>query len=96
MQKFDHNIGFKKNANFFTENCPKSQKIVVITSTPSFGCTFGDQSDQIGRIFDFKAIACFGLFFPKERKFSGYFFPRQKLCINFAKYGVGHKLIWSP
>jgi hypothetical protein len=25
---------FKKNANFFVENCRKSQKIVIITSTP--------------------------------------------------------------
>jgi hypothetical protein len=25
---------FEKNANFFAENCQKSQKIVVITSTP--------------------------------------------------------------
>jgi hypothetical protein len=26
---------FEKNANFFAENCRKSQKIVIITSTPS-------------------------------------------------------------
>jgi hypothetical protein len=25
---------FKKNANFFDENCRKSQKFVIITSTP--------------------------------------------------------------
>jgi hypothetical protein len=25
---------FEKNANFFDENCRKSQKIVIITSTP--------------------------------------------------------------
>jgi hypothetical protein len=25
---------FEKNANFFAENCQKSQKIVIITSTP--------------------------------------------------------------
>jgi hypothetical protein len=37
MQNFDHNIGFwEKNANFFAENCRKSQKIVIITTTP--GC----------------------------------------------------------
>jgi hypothetical protein len=35
MQKIDHNIDFlNKNANFFAENCQKSQKIVIITSTP--------------------------------------------------------------
>jgi hypothetical protein len=28
---------FEKNANFFGENCRKSQKIVIITSTPGFG-----------------------------------------------------------
>jgi hypothetical protein len=26
---------FEKNANFFVENCRKSQKIVIITSTPA-------------------------------------------------------------
>jgi hypothetical protein len=37
MQNVDHNIGFwLKNANFFAENCQKSQKIVIITSTPGF------------------------------------------------------------
>jgi hypothetical protein len=30
---------FEKNANFFTENCQKSQKIVIITSTPGCQCT---------------------------------------------------------
>jgi hypothetical protein len=27
-------LTFDKNANFFAENCQKSQKIVIITSTP--------------------------------------------------------------
>jgi hypothetical protein len=27
---------FDKNANFFAENCQKSQKIVIITSTPDW------------------------------------------------------------
>jgi hypothetical protein len=35
---------FKKNAHFFAENWQKSQKIVIITSTP-------DQGDQMGPIF---------------------------------------------
>jgi hypothetical protein len=30
----DHNMVFEKNANFFAENWQKSQKIVIITSTP--------------------------------------------------------------
>jgi hypothetical protein len=35
MQIFDHNIGFwEKTPIFFAENCQKSQKIVIITSTP--------------------------------------------------------------
>jgi hypothetical protein len=32
--KFDHNIGFWENANVFAENFRKSQKIVIITTTP--------------------------------------------------------------
>jgi hypothetical protein len=28
---------FEKNANFFADNCQKSQKIMIITSTPDFG-----------------------------------------------------------
>jgi WD40 repeat protein len=36
MKKFDNNIFFWKNANFFAENCQKSQKIVIITSTPDY------------------------------------------------------------
>jgi hypothetical protein len=30
-------LGFEKNANFFAENWQKSQKIVIITSTPAPG-----------------------------------------------------------
>jgi hypothetical protein len=30
---------FEKNANFFAENCRKSQKIVIITSTPGDACS---------------------------------------------------------
>jgi hypothetical protein len=40
MQNFDHNIGFWEKRQFFAENCRKSQKIVIITSTPAWkhGC----------------------------------------------------------
>jgi hypothetical protein len=31
---------FEKNANFFAENCRKSQKIVIITSTPVLSTGF--------------------------------------------------------
>jgi hypothetical protein len=36
MQNIDHILVFEKNANFFAENCQKSQKIVIITSTPDY------------------------------------------------------------
>jgi hypothetical protein len=35
MNEFDRNIGFEKNANFFVESWQKSQKIVILTSTPA-------------------------------------------------------------
>jgi hypothetical protein len=34
---------FEKNANFFAENCQKSQKIVIITSTPGFVGVYANQ-----------------------------------------------------
>jgi hypothetical protein len=34
MQEVYHDIVFERNANFFAENCQKSQKIVIITSVP--------------------------------------------------------------
>jgi hypothetical protein len=34
MQNVDHNIGFWEKRQFFAENCQKSQKNVIITSTP--------------------------------------------------------------
>jgi hypothetical protein len=34
MQNWIITLVFEKNANFFAENCLKSQKIVIITSTP--------------------------------------------------------------
>jgi hypothetical protein len=34
MQNLDHNIGFREKRHFFAENWRKSQKIVIITSTP--------------------------------------------------------------
>jgi hypothetical protein len=33
-QNLDHNIGFQEQRQFFAENWRKSQKIVIITSTP--------------------------------------------------------------
>jgi hypothetical protein len=34
-KKFIITLVFEKNANFFAENCRKSQKIMIITSTPA-------------------------------------------------------------
>jgi hypothetical protein len=36
MQNCDHNIGFQEKRHFFDENWPKSQKLVIITSTPGY------------------------------------------------------------
>jgi hypothetical protein len=36
MQNFDHNTGFREKRQFFATNCPKSQKTVIITSTPGW------------------------------------------------------------
>jgi hypothetical protein len=35
MQIFIITLDFEKNANFFAENWQKSQKILIITSTPA-------------------------------------------------------------
>jgi hypothetical protein len=36
LQKLNNNDGFEKNANFLAGNWRKSQKIVIIASTPGF------------------------------------------------------------
>jgi hypothetical protein len=36
FKEFDHNIGFGEKRHFFAENWQKSQKIVIITSTPGW------------------------------------------------------------
>jgi hypothetical protein len=38
---------FEKNANFFAENCQKSQKIVIITSTPGWPNEFAKKSSRM-------------------------------------------------
>jgi hypothetical protein len=35
LQKFDHDIGFQEKRHFIAENWGKSQKTVIITSTPN-------------------------------------------------------------
>jgi hypothetical protein len=77
-KKFIITLVFKKNANYFAENWEKSQKIVIITSTPGnpgvenslvrkqkwwHQSKFGPyQGDQIGRIFASWATVCFEQF----------------------------------
>jgi hypothetical protein len=39
---------FEKNANFFAENCRKSQKIVTITSTTDYFINFGGIFENLG------------------------------------------------
>jgi hypothetical protein len=50
-KKFDRNIGFRENAIFFAKNWQKSQKIVIITSTPSRGSYGPHMNSFSGRIF---------------------------------------------
>jgi hypothetical protein len=38
---------FEKNANFFAENCRKSQKIVIITSTPGHAGSNKDKAETV-------------------------------------------------
>jgi hypothetical protein len=42
MQNLDHNIGFWEKRHFFVENCQKSQKIVIVTSTPDLQVSWTD------------------------------------------------------
>jgi hypothetical protein len=41
---------FEKNANFFAENCRKSQKIVIITLTPGHVRRFWDRTPEPKRL----------------------------------------------
>jgi hypothetical protein len=45
MQILIITLVFEKNANFYAENCRKSQKIVIITSTPSRQFSSSDKKD---------------------------------------------------
>jgi hypothetical protein len=49
MQNFDHNIGFREKRQFFAKNWQKSQKIVIIASTP-------DLVAESGKFATIKAI----------------------------------------
>jgi hypothetical protein len=43
---------FEKNANFFAENWQKSQKIVIITSTPGSNPAIASYSASIVKIYE--------------------------------------------
>jgi hypothetical protein len=45
-KKIDHNVGFWEKRHFFAE---KSQKFVIITSTPEAGCLKKDIPHPLGR-----------------------------------------------
>jgi hypothetical protein len=56
---------FEKNANFFAENCQKSQKTVIITSTPD---EFMRKAPQIvARCIICQKNGHFGVFFNAKR-----------------------------
>jgi hypothetical protein len=44
---------FEKNANFFAENCQKSPKIVIITSTPDWAIAY------FGKFVNYRSSANF-------------------------------------
>jgi hypothetical protein len=85
---------FEKNANFFAENWQKSQKIVIITSTPDWP-NFSPLGDYLLRpvILKITGIAfIFGLLLVR----SGYAFNFDKKCIGLYCGRFFLKLIWSP
>jgi hypothetical protein len=49
---------FKKNANFFAENWEKSQKIVIITSTPGHTATKAHRQ-KIAEAMDEEGVGAF-------------------------------------
>jgi phosphoserine phosphatase len=49
-------MAFEKNANLFAENCKKSQKIVIITSTPDVFCE--KIAHIFGLVYCIKCIKC--------------------------------------
>jgi hypothetical protein len=78
---------FEKNANLFAENWLKSQKIVIITSTPD-GVSFG-------RILVQWAVVYFG--FVLHTLFTGYvsaWILTKSSWVTF--WAIFYKLIWSP
>jgi hypothetical protein len=48
-------IVFEKSANFYAENCQKSKKIVIITSTPDFAKYW--EIDFFGQLWNVTEVA---------------------------------------
>jgi hypothetical protein len=94
LKKLIITLVFKKNANFLAENWEKSQKIVIITSSPDW---------PNFRLLDSCLLWTVFCKLNKYPKFIGYCFPLQKLFIDYDNKWVGlylgryfHNLIWSP
>jgi phosphotransferase system IIA component len=77
LKQLDHNIGFREKRQFFAENWEKSQKIVIIISTPGRRHELQKTKTQIFALkvfgnpfFSLKKrkflSPCFGTFFPKN------------------------------
>jgi hypothetical protein len=69
---------FEKNANFFAEICQKSQKIVIITSTPDESLSHTKFISQFFGENSFKIITYLG---PWNGKFYSYRSIPSKPCI---------------
>jgi hypothetical protein len=80
---------FEKNANFFAENCQKSQITVIITSTPDWanGWLFA-----LGSIWKMAEIAISGCFFNSIDYVL--ILTIKMVRIHFGRFF--HKLIWLP
>jgi hypothetical protein len=62
---------FENNANLFTENCPKSQKILIITSTPDWA-----NFRLLGKVF--------GMLLPTEKAMHALILTKQRIGPHFG------------
>jgi hypothetical protein len=75
---------FEKNANFFAENWQKSQKIVIITSTPDWG-----EFSPTGRLRNFLNFENY----KSGQKFFGQLFSALKVALNLPE--MGRATFWA-
>jgi hypothetical protein len=86
LKKLTITLVFEKNANFFAENCQKSQKIVIITSNPGHPAS-ANVCLYIGRLFALGSLL-------KNTEAADIFWTTacflgiQKLCIHFHQQWV--------